>query len=257
MSTHIMLFLVSLVLVSILHHSLAAFVSIDCGSSVPIIDEFGVKWTADEAYVQTGEYQTVEYSSTVPSYMSETVMSSLRVFPNLKKNCYSISVNVGEKILVQASFIYGNYDGKQAPPTFELQYDVNFWATVNTSKLSGVYPEAIYITKENTTSICLALTFPNQSPFISAVELRSLDFNMYSRVDENLALIFSNRVAAGAKQTIRYPDDIYDRIWTPEVGFGSLSESMESVATSIDTTTTEDMPPLAVLLNAVGTTGRA
>ncbi|KAJ7975316.1 Leucine-rich repeat receptor-like protein kinase [Quillaja saponaria] len=257
MRTHSMLFLVLVALLSIFDHCLAAFVSIDCGSSVPITDEFGVKWTADDGYVQTGELQTVEYSSTIPSYMSETVMSSLRVFPNLKKNCYTINVNKGEKVLVRASFIYGNYDGKLAPPTFELQFDGNFWSTVNTSELSGVYPEALYVMKENTTSICLAQTFPNQIPFISALELRSLDSDMYSRVDPNLALFFSNRVASGAKQTTRYPDDIYDRIWTPEVGFGGLSESMESVAVSIDTTTTEDKPPLAVLLNAVGTTGRA
>ncbi|OMO86626.1 hypothetical protein CCACVL1_09544 [Corchorus capsularis] len=132
-------------------------------------------------------------------------MSSLRVFSNRKKNCYSIPVDKGERILVRASFYYGNYDGKSSPPVFDLQFDGNYWATVNTSGSSFdvISHEVIYVVKGDTTSICVAQTQPDQLPFISALELRSLASTMYSHVTPNYAMHMIRRAAFGATQTIR------------------------------------------------------
>jgi len=47
----------------------------------------------------------------------------------------------------------------------------------------------------------------------------------------------------------RYPDDIFDRIWTPSYGIG-LSE-VKSEASGINTSTTEDHPPEGALENAI------
>lgn len=176
--------------------SLTVFVSINCGSSKSITDENGITWTHDDAYIQHGESQQV-YSGSHP-------LSTLRVFPSTrKKNCYSIKVPRGEKVLTRASFYYGNYDNKFSPPIFDLQFDGNYWATVNTSSYYYVDYEAIYVTKGNFTSICVAQTKPNQLPFISSLEVRNLDPTMYSHVDSNHALILQWRYAFGGNETIR------------------------------------------------------
>ncbi|RDY01350.1 putative leucine-rich repeat receptor-like protein kinase, partial [Mucuna pruriens] len=221
--------------------SLTVFVSIDCGSSESSIDENNIRWVGDDAYIQHGESHQV--------YLGSNPLSTLRVFPTRNKNCYSIKVGKGEKILTRASFYYGNYDNKFSPPVFDLQFDGNFWATVNTSSYYYVDYEAIYVTKGNFTSICVAQTKPNQFPFISSLEVRSLDPTMYTHVDSNHALILQWRYAFGGNQTIRYPDDVFDRIWTAAYGIG-LSE-IKSEASGIDTSTAEDHPPKAALENAI------
>ena len=145
-------------------HMDAVFLSIDCGSSESYTDENGIEWTGDDAYIQNGDNKTVAYPSLVPY-----PMSTMRVFSTRKKNCYSIKVDEGERVLVRASFYYGNYDRKNSPPVFDLQFDGNFWTTVNTSLRSYdvLSYEAIYVVKRNFTSICVAQTKPGQLPFIS------------------------------------------------------------------------------------------
>ncbi|CAK7327931.1 unnamed protein product [Dovyalis caffra] len=220
---------------------------IDCGSSdsEPYTDENSITWTGDDSYIQTGESQFVKYSS------MPYVMTSLRVFPSRKKNCYKINVSDGERVLVRASFYYGDYDFKFSPPVFELQFDGNYWATVNTTSYDIVSYEAVYTVKGNSTSICLAQTMPDQVPFISALELRSLLPAMYSHVAPNYAMFLNLRVAYGANVTIRYPDDPHDRSWKP--GHGLLLTDVTSLAPAIDATGAEDNPPSAVLENAITT----
>ncbi|KAL9334801.1 hypothetical protein Peur_071982 [Populus x canadensis] len=82
-------------------------------------------------------------------------------------------------------------------------FDGNYWATVNTTHLYDIVPYgAIYTVKANNNSICLAQTMPNQVPFISALELRSLLPGMYSQAAPNYAMFLNLRVAYGANDTI-------------------------------------------------------
>ncbi|PRQ15826.1 putative malectin-like carbohydrate-binding domain-containing protein [Rosa chinensis] len=50
---------------------------------------------------------------------------------------------------------------------------------------------------------------------------------MYSHVDPKYALLLANRFYDGGNQTLRYPDDAYDRIWVPQTGFGSITVSVK------------------------------
>lgn len=131
-------------------------------------------------------------------------MTTLRVFTERKKSCYSITSDKGSKVLVRASFFYGNYDGKSSPPSFDLQFDGNYWTTVETSSDEVVSYEAIYVTKMDAVSVCVAQTSPNMFPFISAVEVRDLDSKMYGSLDSNHALMLTRRVAFGTEEIIRY-----------------------------------------------------
>ncbi|KAK2987720.1 hypothetical protein RJ640_015385 [Escallonia rubra] len=173
--------------------------NIDCGSDsdVSTDENFGI-WMGDNLFMQNGVTRVVQSSKSISH-----VMDTLRFFTTRKKNCYSIKADKGEKVLVRASFFYGNYDNKASPPTFDLQFDGNDWATVETSSDELVYHEVIYVVKGETTSVCVAQTKPNQFPFMSALQIHSLDSLMYSHVDSNFALFLSTRVAYGANETIR------------------------------------------------------
>lgn len=235
------LLILILLALSTLSWNLAESLSIDCGSSTVYSDE---GWIGDEAYIQNGESKRVQSGNSVSQ-----VMDTLRVFSSRNKNCYSLVAEKGEKVLVRASFYYGNYDQKASPPTFALQFDGNPWATVVTSSDLVIDYEAIYAVKGDSTSVCVAQTQANQFPFISALEMASLGSNMYSSLDSNYALFLRRRVAFGANETI---SDAYDRIWVPGVAVNGLT-AVTSDALVIDSTTAEDDPPQAVLQNAITT----
>lgn len=155
-------------------------------------------------------------------------------------------------MLVRASFYYGNYDGKSFPPSFALQFDANGWDTVVTSLDRPVSHEAIYVVSGDATSVCVAQTQPYQLPFVSAIEVRSLEWSMYAHVDPSRALFLRRREAFGAQQIVRYKDDVYDRIWTPSI----ISNGLTALAsdTSFNVPDSMDKPPALVLQTAVAPT---
>ncbi|KAG5244909.1 LRR receptor serine/threonine-protein [Salix suchowensis] len=214
-----------------------ADVSIDCGASETYRDENSLVWIGDDGFFKNSESAVVRSTTTVSH-----VMSTLRVFTSLKKNCYTIRADKGSLVLVRASFFYGNYDKKSSPPSFDLLLDGNYWSMSR--------PHLMNLEFMN---ICLAQTQPDQLPFISALEFRKLDSTMYAIVDPNYALYVRARGALGANSTVRFPDDVYDRIWPP-ARIGSGLVSVASDAKLIDVTTAPDNPPRKVLQNAITTT---
>ncbi|KAJ8638548.1 hypothetical protein MRB53_012815 [Persea americana] len=67
-------------------------------------------------------------------------------------------------------------------------------------------------------SVCLINTGKG-TPFISALELRLLDNSTYQAANESQSLRLYTRLDPGSTsgKRIRYPDDDYDRIWSPWV----------------------------------------
>ncbi|CAA6667505.1 unnamed protein product [Spirodela intermedia] len=56
-----------------------------------------------------------------PSQLIFASISNLRSFPNGTRNCYTLSpVQSGDRYLIRAGFLYGNYDGRGSPPIFDL-----------------------------------------------------------------------------------------------------------------------------------------
>lgn len=243
-TSHLSLFLVAL---SAISASADVLWNIDCGSSDTYIDGNFIGWIGDNDLIQNGQSEVVQSSNSV-----DHVMSTLRVFTTRKKNCYSLEVEKGGQIYARASFYYGNYDQKSAPPTFDLHYDGNYWTTVETSNDRVVYYETTYVVKGDSMSVCVAQTQPNQYPFMSALEVRSLGANMYKHVDSNYALYLKARVAYGTTKDVRYSADAYDRIWQP-AAIGTGLTVVASDALFIDITSIDDNPPQAVMQNAVTT----
>ncbi|XP_042510854.1 probable LRR receptor-like serine/threonine-protein kinase At1g05700 [Macadamia integrifolia] len=246
-NNHLNFFFLLLSLHAIATSAQSGFVSIDCGSSSKkYTDENGITWVSDDSYIYTGENKVAQ----TPNSVSK-VMSTLRVFSTRKKNCYSIHFTKGTHVLVRASFYYGNYDQKSTPPSFNIQLDGNDAGDVDTSSTDLVTYEIIYAVRSDTINLCLAQTQPNQLPFISALEVRTLESTMYPNVDlSNYALLLEERTAFGATNSTRYPVDQYDRIWVVgEAGTGISAVS--STAPAINTSGIYDNPPSIVLQNAV------
>lgn len=175
-------------------------VSIRCGFSGFYIDENSIVWMGDNNLTQNGEARFIQNNSSI----THVVMPTLRVFTTRKKNCYSIKVDQGGRVLVRASFNYGNYDGKNSPPTFDLQFDGNYWDTVETSPTEIISYEVTYVVKGDVISVCVAQTKPDQFPFMSALEVRSLGSNMYSHVGAEYALYTRSRTVYGTNAIVRY-----------------------------------------------------
>nr|GMC73315.1 probable LRR receptor-like serine/threonine-protein kinase At1g05700 [Ipomoea batatas]GMD67149.1 probable LRR receptor-like serine/threonine-protein kinase At1g05700 [Ipomoea batatas] len=243
MDYHILVPIVALLVVSV---SALNSVNIDCGSSSSSYkDENGISWSGDDdIFLQNGGSQAVQSTNSINS----PVMDSLRVFTSGKKNCYNVEVVEDSQYLIRASFYYGNYDNKASPPTFDLLLDENLWAAVVFEKDEPVHEEVIYVTKWPIVSVCVAQTKPAQFPFISALQVSSLDSSMYGGFSSPSFLQLATRVAFGSNVTIRYPDDAYDRIWGPNGGNMILTNNAPSIDVSI-----ADNPPEAVIWNALTT----
>lgn len=170
-----------------------ADVNIDCGTSGSYIDDDNFVWTGDDDYIVNGEPHTVQNTN---KFIPE--INTLRAFTTRKKNCYSIPVGKGERVLVRATFFYGNYDKLSSPPTFDLHFNGNYWATVETSSTDYVYYETTYVLKADSVSVCVAQTRPGQFPFISALEVVSLPLTMYDNVALDYPLHLMTRNAFGS-----------------------------------------------------------
>ncbi|XP_023761013.1 putative leucine-rich repeat receptor-like serine/threonine-protein kinase At2g19230 [Lactuca sativa] len=244
MATHFILFSVLLLSQLALSVSGQVFWSVNCGESVIYTDSNLMVWMPDATLISNGFARVVQSSNSI-----STVLDSLRVFTTRKKNCYSTPVTKGEKVLVRASFNYGNYDRLSSPPTFDLHFDGNFWTTVETTNSGLQMYEATYVTKGDTVSVCVAQTKSGQFPFMSALEVRSVNSDVYSEVDVDRALFLINRFSYGASGIIRFPQDPYDRIWRPALG-GTKAKTVTNDAILIDPTGAND-PPSGIFENAI------
>ncbi|XP_021834818.1 probable LRR receptor-like serine/threonine-protein kinase At1g05700 [Prunus avium] len=192
----------------------SGFINIACGlqadSSYSDTDT-GIKYISDATFIDTGESQY-----TWPSYRDESPYGSVRSFPEGARNCYKINVTRGNKYLIRASFEFGNYDGQDKIPEFELHLGPNLWDTVRFENPSNAYTykELIYVPLRKYIHVCLVNT-GSVVPFISALELRPLPNASYETKTGSLALV--SRYDTGQTPDdgagYRYPNDILDRIW--------------------------------------------
>ncbi|XP_031267723.1 probable LRR receptor-like serine/threonine-protein kinase At1g07560 [Pistacia vera] len=192
------------------------FISIDCGTSGDYIDnETGLFYESDAKYIDTGEINEVSPNFTAPAYHLQVRL--LRSFPQGMRNCYTLKPKQGanHNYLIKAIFVYGNYDGKNQFPSFDVYLGVNKWVTidfVNDSRSSTVL-EIMHVPSVDYIDVCLVKTGYGL-PFISVLELRPLDNSIYQIQDGALMTIRRYDVGVISRYT-RYPVDVYDRLWTP------------------------------------------
>ena len=182
------------VIPSFLFAKFQGFISIDCGGDEDYTDkETGIPYKSDKELIDTGIVNTIpaDSSANLAQYSK-----SLRSFPQGKRNCYTLRPDQGKNnnYMIRARFFYGNYDGKNQAPTFDLHIGVNFWITVDGKEVSSY--SIIYVPLTDYIDVCLVNT-GNGIPHISALELRLLDNSIYHTAGG--ALTSPNRFDIGRK----------------------------------------------------------
>ncbi|KAL2578657.1 hypothetical protein AAZV13_15G020600 [Glycine max] len=190
----------------------SGFISIACGAPAGVnftVPNTGLNYTSDANFINTGVSRTI-----VPELRDQFLQNvwNLRSFPEGQRNCYKINITRGSKYLIRASFLYGNYDGLNMLPKFDLLLGANRWLTVNINNASvSLDFEIIYVPSLDYVHICMVDT-GHGTPFISAIELRTLRIDIYETRFGSLETDF--RVDLGSNRGYRYNYDVYDRYWS-------------------------------------------
>lgn len=145
----------------------------------------GLRFSSDESFIQsgkTGRIQTNRESKLLKPY------TTLRYFPDGIRNCYSLNVEKGRKYLIRASFVYGNYDGHDIKPVFDLYLGPNLWATIDLeTRVNGTREDILHIPTSDSLQICLVTTGETK-PLVSALELRPMGNSSYITKSDSLKL---------------------------------------------------------------------
>ncbi|VYS48811.1 unnamed protein product [Arabidopsis thaliana] len=219
------------------------FISLDCGLSPndsPYEEpETKLMYTSDADLVQGGRTGTVEEDYRYLNKPSWT----LRYFTDGVRNCYNLNVMQGTRYIIRAIFIYGNYDGRNVEPSFDLYFGPNLWKTVNTSEVFLL--EVIHVMRSNSLQVCLVKT-GTSTPMINVLELRPLRTDMYITNSKSLQLVGRSYFSI-SEAIIRYPDDVHDRLWVP----GFLEEEWAPFNTTLNITSSSYNLPQSVMANAI------
>ncbi|CAH8296808.1 unnamed protein product [Eruca vesicaria subsp. sativa] len=242
-SSYLVLLLMLIATLAIIHIVQAqdqqGFISLDCGLSEkeqsPYIEtSTGLNFSSDATFIQSGK--TGENKANLASEFKKPYRT-LRYFPDGKRNCYNLNVEKGLKYLIRTVFIYGNYDGHDTSPVFDLYLGPNKWATIDLGQRRNNTREDIFhIATSNLLKICLVKT-GETTPLISAVELRPMPNDSYNTTSGSLRL-YSCRYFKETESYLRYSADIYDRIWIPK-----LKKEWTLISTSSDLKISNSFPP--------------
>ncbi|KAJ0006969.1 hypothetical protein Pint_29503 [Pistacia integerrima] len=194
----------------------SGFISLDCGlpRNSPNYTEATTRlnYTSDVDYIDTGSLYTVPLQFRDDKQQQ---MWHVRSFPEGKRNCYRLNLTKGGKYLIRASFLYGNYDGLNKLPQFDLYLGPNLWETVKILNAStATFPEMIHVVALDYLHVCLVNT-GSGTPFISALELRPLRSTAYKTQTGSLEHFLRLDMGSTSGRTFRYKEDVYDRVWTP------------------------------------------
>ncbi|GKV35674.1 hypothetical protein SLEP1_g43912 [Rubroshorea leprosula] len=184
-------------------------ISIDCGVNEDYKDDqSGIYYQSDSDFVTTGLNKLVSPQYTAGNPQLVQMLNTLRSFPEGKKNCYHLKPKQGRghHYMFRVFFTYGNYDGLQKPPMFDLYLGVNYWSTVRLENGNWYWHyEIIQFLSTDTIDVCL-VNNGSGIPIISGLELRLLNDSIYQT--ESKALKSQGRYDV-------VPDDDYSTARNP------------------------------------------
>ncbi|MED6107227.1 hypothetical protein PIB30_012063 [Stylosanthes scabra] len=160
----------------------SGFVSIDCGlvDEASYIDETtSIYYTSDASIIDSGECHNISSKYKASSLSKQ--FWNVRSFPERIRNCYTLNVPQGRssKNLLRARFMYGDYDGRDSLPQFDIYVGSKWWESlVFEDPTSVVTKEIIYVASSDYVHVCLVNTNKG-TPFISALEIRVLNNDAY------------------------------------------------------------------------------
>ncbi|KAL6905792.1 hypothetical protein ACP4OV_003393 [Aristida adscensionis] len=251
------LFLLQLLLLFSPSAAQPGFISLDCGGADDHTDGIGIQWTSDASFVSGGQTGQL----LVQNDLQKQQFTTVRYFPaDNRKYCYTMNVRNRTRYLVRASFLYGNFDNSNVYPKFDISLGASPWTTiVIDDATTPVVEEAIILAAAPTLSVCLSNASTGQ-PFISTLELRQFNGSLYyTDYETRFFLTLSARINFGAESndSVRYPDDPFDRIWESDsVRRANYLVDVAPGTERISTTKpifvgTNEVPPQKVMQTAV------
>ncbi|KAL0875655.1 hypothetical protein Bca101_025360 [Brassica carinata] len=159
------------------------FISLDCGLPANEVSPYkeditGLQYSSDATFIQSGKPGRIQPNLETRFLKPYT---TVRYFPDGTRNCYNLGVQKGRNHLIRARFLYGNYDGLDINPKFDLYLGPNLWSTVDLHRLdNGTRREIFHIPTSNSLQICLVKT-GETTPLISALEIRPFPNDVYDR----------------------------------------------------------------------------
>ena len=164
----------------------------------------GLWYQTDKNFIETGiNHAVVSDTFTNPFYGP---LKTVRSFPEGNRNCYNLKPKQGKNSTynIQAVFSYQNYDNRNQLPRFHLYVGANYWVTVVLVSESQVQSYTIiYHSSADIIQVCFVNTGLG-TPFISSLELQSLNSNnsIYSDYSSSLPLTDwgGGRIDTGAYQ---------------------------------------------------------
>ncbi|CAI0430877.1 unnamed protein product [Linum tenue] len=199
------------------------FISIKCCGGKGQTDSSSITWISDDQWYpdETG-CQSIARAS--PDNYT-TGHDKVRYFyiGNAEKRCYSLPTTPDHDYLIRGTFPFSNTVLGSESPTFDVLVGVTPIGLVDSSGESQV--ESIFRATDQYTDFCLVQE--TGDPYISQIELRPLydDSSYLDGKDSAVLLKLVDRVDLGnSGNTIRFPDDPNDRLWTsPDTERVSLS----------------------------------
>ncbi|KAJ9129794.1 hypothetical protein P3X46_035242 [Hevea brasiliensis] len=191
-------------------------ISIDCGVNDDYVDDnVGLLYKSDRDFISTGENHDAELGSTQFESFTERLCKNLRSFPTGRKNCYTLRPKQGKNhnYFIKTLFCYGNYDGKNQPPKFDLYIGVNYWITVE--GLAGLLwrtYDLFHFSSTDIIHLCLVNTNVGV-PFISALELHPVNDSIYRSEFGSLNVVGRCQLSYPTGLNFRYKDDVFQRTW--------------------------------------------
>lgn len=181
--------------------SLSGFISLDCGlppNQSPYIEPTTkLNFSSDADLIKSGKRGRIadEWAYVYKQY------NALRYFPEGVRHCYNLSVKQGINYLIRAGFAYGNYDGLNIFPRFDIYLGPNLWRSVYVEYEQNF--DIIHMAKSSTLQICLVKT-GTTTPFISTLELRPLRNDSYSTQSGSLRLVLRQFYKISGSIVVRY-----------------------------------------------------
>ncbi|CAK9873788.1 unnamed protein product [Sphagnum jensenii] len=227
------------------------FISIDCGSTANFTDPVtNIQWVPDAGYIGVG----ANFLNVPLNGLTDITLSTLRYFPPYRRKfCYTLPATLNTTYLIRAQFHYGNYDGTNSPPNFQISIDSTIISSplFKSSAYDPVVAEATVIAQSDQLFFCLLPNSTSDVPFINSLELRNLGINkIYDNLIYNGPYYLENVVTYnfGSNETVRFPDDPYDRIWVAQ---GTEGYQVLSTTSSINVSGyNRDEAPTKVLQTA-------
>ncbi|CAD5315274.1 unnamed protein product [Arabidopsis thaliana] len=195
--------------------SQSGFISLDCGlipKDTTYTEQItNITYISDADYIDSG--LTERISDSYKSQLQQQTWT-LRSFPEGQRNCYNFNLKANLKYLIRGTFVYGNYDGLNQMPKFDLHIGPNKWTSVILEGIANATIfEIIHVLTQDRLQVCLVKTGLT-TPFISSLELRPLNNDTYVTQGGSL-MSFARIYFPKTAYFLRYSDDLYDRVWVP------------------------------------------